>query len=108
VVVGLAIAGPADDRGGREVLAVGVAPAFRRRGLAGALLAAFSADADRPLRADITLAERDPIEPLERPLRVSIARRIFEGAGFEIRPADDDVRRADSAAFRVARPPGRG
>ena len=108
VVVGLAIAGPADDRGGREVLAVGVAPAYRQRGLAGALLAALSGDAERALHADITLAERDPIEPVERALRASIARRLFEGAGFEIRPADDDVRRADSAAFRAARPPGRG
>ena len=109
VVVGLAIAGPADDRGGREVLAVGVAPAYRQRGLAGALLAAFSG---RPPTGRSTPRSPSPSEtrssPLERALRASIARRLFEGAGFEIRPADDDVRRADSAAFRAARPPGPG
>ena len=39
-VVGLAIAGPTDDDGRRELLALGVAPSFRRQGLATALLEA--------------------------------------------------------------------
>jgi hypothetical protein len=55
------------------------------------------------LRADITLAERDPIEPLERGLRAEIARRLLEGAGFEIRPADPDVRHADPLALGAVR-----
>jgi acetoin utilization protein AcuC len=108
MVVGLAIAGPPGDRGGREVLAVGVAPAYRRRGLARALLGALVTNDDGGLHAEVTIGERDPNEPLERSVRGSVARRLLEGAGFEIRPADDDVRMADSAAFRAARPSGTG
>ena len=59
------------------------------------------------LHAEITLAERDPIEPLERAVRAAIARRLLEGAGFAITPASSDVRAADPAAFRAVRPSGR-
>ena len=72
LVVGLALAGPTDQHARREVLALGVAPEFRRRGLAGALLDAC-VTAGRPGDVDhtveVTLAERDPVEPLERDVR---------------------------------------
>ncbi|MEP6637933.1 MAG: acetoin utilization AcuC family protein [Chloroflexota bacterium] len=104
IVVGVAIAGPTDDHGSRELLAVGVAPSFRRQGLAAALLEACLA-AGRAgrgeLMAQVTLAERDPMEPLDRGLRADIARRLLERAGFEIRPADPDIKRADPAAIRA-------
>jgi acetoin utilization protein AcuC len=106
LVVGLAIAGPSDDHGRREILALGVAPAFRRRGLAGILLEACTT-AGRPgdveFVAEITLAERDPIEPFDRSLRADIARRLLQRAGFELGPVDPDLRRADPGAFTAVR-----
>ncbi len=107
VVIGLAIAGPPDEHARREVLAMGVAPAFRRQGLATALLEACVASggsSDAEFTAGITLAERDPVEPLDRGLRGSIARHLLERAGFEIRLSDADLRRADPGAFRAVRP----
>ncbi|MEO8570369.1 MAG: GNAT family N-acetyltransferase [Chloroflexota bacterium] len=106
-VVGLAIAGPVDgEDADRALLAVGVAPSFRQRGLAGALLEALGADraGEGRWHAEVTLAERDPIEPLDRSLRASIARRLLGRAGFEIRPADADLRAADPDAIVALRP----
>jgi acetoin utilization protein AcuC len=106
VVVGLAVAGPIEDDRRRELLAAGVAPSHRRRGLAGTLLKALTEAVPREIEliADVTLAERDPVEPLERRLRVQIARRLLERVGFEIGPIDAEVRVPDPAAFRAARP----
>ena len=107
LVVGLAIAGPRDDARRRELLAVGVAPAFRRRGLAGALLGSCvtgDATGEVEFLAEVTLAERDPIEPLDRALRASVARRLLERAGFEIRPTEAELERADPAVIRAVRP----
>ena len=109
LVVGLAIAGPPDERQRRELVALGVAPAFRRRGLAGALLGAcFAArgPGETEATAEVTVAERDPIEPLARDLRAAIARRLLERAGFEIGPADPAVRTADPGSFRAVRSSG--
>ena len=56
----------------RSVLAIGVAPAWRRQGLATRMLAAHVDAFDRagtPWEATVTLAERDPVEPLDRSLR---------------------------------------
>ena len=85
--------------------------AWRRRsgsaGLAGALLEACvtaGRPGDTDYTAEVTLAERDPVEPLDRALRADIARRLLERAGFEIGPADADLRRADSGAFSAVRP----
>ncbi|MEA2611775.1 MAG: acetoin utilization protein AcuC [Chloroflexota bacterium] len=102
-VVGLAVAGPRDGRAKREHLVVGVAPAFRRQGLATRLLDACVAAADVDLTAEVTVAERDPIEPLDRALRATIARQLLERAGFEIAAAADDVRLADPGALRALR-----
>ncbi len=107
LVVGLAVAGPTDEHAQREILGVGVAPAFRRRGLAGALLAAcvsVGRPGDVDHAATITVAERDPIEPLDVALRGRIARRLLEGAGFRVRPADAPaVRAADPSAVGAIR-----
>ena len=82
-------------------------PLSAERGLAAALLTSLINTTDSvgvELLAEITLAERDPIDPIDRVLRASIARRLLEGAGFEIRPVDAQVRAADPAALRAVRP----
>ena len=107
VVVGLAVAGPTDDHGRREILAVGVAPSFQQRGLASALLEACvtaGRPGDTEYTADVTLAERDPVEPLDRTIRADIARRLLERAGFVIGTVDGDLRRADPSAMSAVRP----
>jgi acetoin utilization protein AcuC len=77
------------DRGSRRLLAVGVAPARRRQGLASVLLerhlgAVGTPDGREPWTGLVTVAERDPFEPLPRATRASVARRLFERAGFEV------------------------
>jgi acetoin utilization protein AcuC len=99
VVVGLAVSAPATSRDGtRELLALGVAPDYRRQGVATALLEAHAVSGSF---AVVTLAERDPIDPLPREARVSIARRLFERAGLEISAADKAVRALDPNAIRA-------
>jgi GNAT superfamily N-acetyltransferase len=99
IVVGLAVSIPADPRdGSTELVALGVATSHRRQGIATALLRAHAAAGST---AVVTLAERDPIDPLPRDLRASIARRLFEGAGYEIAHADEVVRSIDPGAFRA-------
>jgi ribosomal protein S18 acetylase RimI-like enzyme len=100
-VIGLAVSAQADPRdGATELLAVGVAPAFRRQGVAGRLLAEHAVSGTL---ASVTLAERDVVEPLARTLRASIARRLLEGAGFEVEPADGVIRGLDPLAFAARR-----
>jgi acetoin utilization protein AcuC len=105
IVVGLVIAGPTDQDGRRELLALGVAPTFRRQGIGAALLDACikAGDPDAEYAVDITLAERDPIEPFDRVLRARIAGRLLERAGFRIRSADPALRGPDPAALRAVR-----
>ena len=96
--VGLAVSSAVDPRDGTsELLALGVAPGHRRRGIAAALLRGHAA---RGSTAVVTLAERDPLDPLPRDVRASIARRLFETAGYEIKPVDEVVRAIDPGAFR--------
>jgi hypothetical protein len=54
---------------------------------------------DVDLAAEITVAERDPLDPLDGALRREIARRLLEVAGFRVTPADGPVRGADPAAI---------
>ena len=93
VIVGLAIASP-----DHELLALGVAPEYRRQGIAGRLLAASGA-----IRAEATVAERDPFDPLDRVTRAAVARKLLEGAGFWVGPADRGVRAIDPLAVRATR-----
>jgi hypothetical protein len=57
----------------------------------------------REWRASVTLAERDPVEPLDRSVRAAIARRLLEGAGFDVESAGGAVGRADPPALEAAR-----
>lgn len=98
-VVGLTLSTPADPRNGSsELVGLGVAPGHRRRGIATALLRAHATNGST---AVVTLAERDPIDPLRRDLRASIARRLFVGAGYEIGGVDAGVHAIDPGAFRA-------
>jgi acetoin utilization protein AcuC len=79
-VVGLVV------RDRHELLALGVAPSQRRRGVATAMLATASS-ADRgegSMTATLTLAERDVIEPEDAAERLSTARRLLERAGVRV------------------------
>jgi acetoin utilization protein AcuC len=91
-LVGVAVAGVDGD-----VLAFGVAPAFRRRGLGAALLRSLVDG--RPdgtgMTATIGVAERDWVEPLDGELRQDIARRLLAGAGFDLRRPSPDLARDD-------------
>ena len=101
-VVGLAVSLPTDPRdGSRELLALGVAADHRRMGLAAELLRAHAVPGSHAL---VTLAERDPFDPMPRDLRASLARRLLEGAGFEIGAVDDVIRSIDPAALMARRP----
>ena len=96
VVVGVAVAAVSG-----ELLALGVAPAFRRRGL-GATLLRTLVDG-RPdggeMTATIGVAERDWVEPLDVALRRDVARRLLTGAGFELRAVSPDLARDDPWAI---------
>ncbi|MFZ5854721.1 MAG: acetoin utilization protein AcuC [Chloroflexota bacterium] len=75
------------DRGGAPVgrlLAIGVAPAWRRQGLARALLARALAEVPpgRIVEAIVVVGERDPLEPLDAAVRHTIAERLLRSAGF--------------------------
>jgi len=110
VIVGVAVAAPATGEGTAGVggaraveslLAVGVAPGWRGAGLAGALLGtlATTRPAGVAMEAVIGVAERDVVEPADVETRIVVARRLLEGAGFEIRAASPDVARDDRFAI---------
>jgi acetoin utilization protein AcuC len=105
-VVGLAITRHADDAARTDLLGLGVAPAWRRRGLATRLLAARM-DASRPGDVDhqavITVAERDPVEPLDGAMRAAVARRLLTAAGFTVAAAGGAIGVADPSALRASR-----
>jgi acetoin utilization protein AcuC len=106
VVVALVASAIEEPPGGRTraILAVGVAPRFRRGGLAAQLLRRHVADPTRTSwRARITVAERDPLDPLDAPARATIARRLFEQAGFTVVPAAGSIGRADPHAQDATR-----
>jgi acetoin utilization protein AcuC len=104
VMVGAVVSAVTESGSGREILAVGVAPEHRGHGLASSMLQAHVASfrpGDGPFAATETVAERDPIEPLDRALRASIARRLFESAGFDVRPASGRLRGVDPLAIEA-------
>ena len=87
--------------GESALLALGVSPASRRMGLASRLLAALPSDIER--HAEITLAERDVVEPLDRRHRASIADRLLRRAGYELQAVDSAVGAIDPLAVRAVR-----
>jgi acetoin utilization protein AcuC len=102
VVVGAVISAASSAGQGREILSIGVAPEHRGHGLASAMLEAHVGafrPGDEPLSTTVTVAERDWVDPLEPSLRASVARRLFEGAGFSVRPAAAGIRAIDPLAF---------
>lgn len=99
-VVGLAVV----DRPGGDLLALGVAPGWRRGGLAARLLAVERARPDGAAStAEITMAERDVVDPVDRSLRASIARRLLEDAGFAVVPPPPDLQSLDAMVLRADR-----
>jgi acetoin utilization protein AcuC len=105
-VVGVAVTRHADDAARTDILAVGVAPEWRRNGLARKLLASrleWTRPGDTDHEALITVAERDPFEPLDVSMRVAVARRILGSAGFDIAAATGAVGAADPTALRATR-----
>jgi acetoin utilization protein AcuC len=105
-IVALAISvprGETSDRG-HELIALGVAPEWRRRGLARRLLDAHLATLTGWVDATVTLAERDVVVPLPLELRSRIAHRLLAQAGFEARDGDSDIGRIDRSAFSARRP----
>jgi acetoin utilization protein AcuC len=96
VIVGLALV--ADGR----LLALGVAPEHRRAGLAAALLERLA-----PREATVTVAERDPVDPLPHVDRMAIARRLLERAGLDVRAADGPLASVDRASITATRPTAR-
>jgi len=104
VVVGAVASAASATGSGREILAVGVTPEHRGHGLATAMLRAHVdsfRSGDEPLFTTITVAERDWVDPLEASLRASVARRLFEGAGFAVRPASRSHRAIDPLALEA-------
>ncbi len=99
-VVGLVIV----DRAGGDLLALGIAPEWRRQGIARDLLAVERARPDgSAATVEVSLAERDVVEPLDRSLRASIARRLLEGAGFVVVPPDIELQALDALALAMER-----
>ena len=100
-LVGVALAAPAAFEGVDELAALGVAPSWRRQGIATALLRAIVEWQDgrgRALVALHTVGERDPFDPLPREARRSVAERLFRVAGMSS-AAVARVSAADAGAF---------
>jgi acetoin utilization protein AcuC len=114
-LVGVALAAPGSgppESGAPidELVALGVAPEWRRRGVATALVRALVEEEDRRGRAVLalhTVADRDPVDPLPRAVRRSVAGRLLDAAGFRPLGAPAAVEAADTACLMAAHlPPG--
>ncbi len=100
-VVGLVVV----DRPGGELLALGVAPSQRRTGIARDLLAVERARPDGSAAvAELTMAERDVEDPLDRSVRASVARGLLEAAGFTVVPPDPVLQALDPMLLALQRP----
>ena len=96
--VGVAVTGLAGPGRERDLLALGVAPAFRRRGVGSNLLTGSAADA-----AEIAVGERDPFDPLPIEVRRDISRRLLRRAGFTVDEVRVASRGLDHATIRGTR-----
>ncbi len=101
-VVGLAISRV--DGAIEELLAIGVEADHRRHGLGAGMLAAHASDA-RVSTAEVTVAERDVVEPMDRGDRATVARRLLRGAGYRVEPSTGAVRAIDPGAIVARREP---
>jgi acetoin utilization protein AcuC len=113
-LVGIALAVPEPLTPGVDwLVALGVAPEWRRSGLAGAMLRAVVAEQDRRGRGLVALhtaAERDPIDPLPRAVRRGVAERLLTDAGLGVAVAPARLTAVDPDArvgihLPVAAPP---
>ena len=105
-VVGVVASRPSNDALANEILAIGVAPPARRAGLAGRLIEAHLGllrPGEEGLRAEVSVGDRDPFEPLDRGDRAAIARRLLERAGCTVRRAPGDLGLADPGALVAIR-----
>jgi acetoin utilization protein AcuC len=102
-VVGAVISATSEGR--RVLLGLGVAPAERRQGLATELLRRHVGAGGPEVAWDalVTVAERDPIEPLPRAIRATIARRLLEMNGFAVERPLGPVGSADPRALLAHR-----
>ena len=57
------------------------------------------------MRAEVNVATRDVVDPLDVAERMRIAERLLRGAGFEPRAVSPDVRRDDPWAIELVLPP---
>ena len=115
-LVGVALAAPIPIERVFQLVALGVAPEWRRRGLASALLVALLAaealaGSGAGLFALTTAAERDPVEPLPISVRRDIAERLFRRAGMDPVAVPTAIAAADGEARAALRfgpgvPPG--
>jgi acetoin utilization protein AcuC len=104
-LVGVAAVGPGREAGPVELLAIGVAPEMRRRGLGPALLdrlVALSGVQGRAIGATVGPAERDVAEPWPFPERQAAARGLLGRAGFAER---DGEPLGLPSTIRLVRPP---
>jgi acetoin utilization protein AcuC len=103
-LVGVALAVPAPIAGVARLVALGVAPEWRRQGLATAMLRAVVEETARGGRALValhTVADRDPIDPLPRAVRRGVAEELARRAGMAVSPAPHRIAAVDPDA-RVA------
>jgi acetoin utilization protein AcuC len=105
-VVGAVASHVGPDRQHAGLLGLGVAPGHRRRELAGSLLRAHveSLGPGVEITTAVSVAERDPFDPIDGSLRRAIGRRLLEASGFEVVPAESAVRSADPATISAVRP----
>jgi GNAT superfamily N-acetyltransferase len=98
VVVGTRVVGVGIAVDG-ALLALGVAPGHRRAGLGRALLDALGPDV---ASAEVTVAERDPFDPLDAGERIDVAARMLRAAGLTVDRESDEIGALDPVAL-VAR-----
>ena len=105
-VVGLAVSVVRGDAGdAEELVALGVAPDWRERGVGSALIRDHVAGVPRgvPIAATVTVAERDVVEPLDHAVRIGVAQRLLERVGFRVERASDPLGRVDPRAIAALR-----
>ena len=106
MVVGVLLSRWSNEGQTNEILALGVAPAARRQGLAGRLVEAHLGllrPGEDGLRAEIAIGERDPFEPLDPAVRARITRELLERAGCTVRAAGGELAVADPHAIIAVR-----